>query len=123
MTAAGRTVMLGRYRIPTGERALHAQRIDGRVAVIDVPVDHDDRVYLVERHVISKAELDGLADEYSRHSEDRGDAARLAVAGVLVGEAVEFGFAGDVAFDEVDAVVMVDGDVHQRDAAVDALGL
>jgi hypothetical protein len=32
------------HRIPTGERALNAQRIAGRVAVIDVPVDHDDRV-------------------------------------------------------------------------------
>ena len=53
MTRAGRTVELARYRIPTGQRALQAQRIDGRVAVIDVPVDHDDRVYLVERHVQS----------------------------------------------------------------------
>ena len=78
MTAAGRTVMLGRYRIPSGQRAVQAQRIDGRVAVIDVPVDHDDRVYLVERHVISKAELDGLADEYSRHSEACGVPAILA---------------------------------------------
>ena len=77
MSSAGQTVELGRYRIPSGERALHAQRIDGRVAVIDVPVDHDDRVYLVERHVISKAELDGLADEYSRHSEACGILATL----------------------------------------------
>ena len=62
MTAAGKTVELKRYRIPVGERALQAQRIDGRVAVIDVPVDHDARVYLVERHVTSQAELHGLAD-------------------------------------------------------------
>ena len=68
MSTAGPTVELGRYRIPTGQRALHAQRIDGRVALIDVPVDHDDRVYLVERHVMSQAELDGLAHEYTRHS-------------------------------------------------------
>ena len=60
MTAAGKTVELKRYRIPTGQRALQAQRIDGRVAVIDVPVDHDDRVYLVERHVPNQAELQGL---------------------------------------------------------------
>ena len=32
MTPAGRTVELRRYRIPSGERALQAQRIDGRVA-------------------------------------------------------------------------------------------
>ena len=39
MTPAGRIVELARYRIPSGERALQAQRIDGRVAVMDVPVD------------------------------------------------------------------------------------
>jgi len=69
MSTAGQTVELGRYRIPSGQRALHAQRIDGRVAVIDVPVDHDDRVYLVERHVHSYDELTGLAAEYAEHSE------------------------------------------------------
>jgi hypothetical protein len=78
MTLAGQTVELGRYRIPAGQRALHAQRIDARVAVIDVPVDHDDRVYLVERHVTSQAELDGLAHEYTRHSEACGVPAILA---------------------------------------------
>ena len=42
------------------------------MAVIDVPVDHADRVYLVERHVASKAELEGLATEYVQHSEAQG---------------------------------------------------
>ena len=87
MTAAGKTVELGRYRIATGERALHAQRIDGRVALIDVPVDHDDRVYLVERHVTSKAELDGLAHEYTRHSEACGIPAILATLRSARGDA------------------------------------
>jgi hypothetical protein len=68
MTPAGKTIELKRYRIPTGQRALQAQRIDGRVAVMDVPVDHDDRVYLVERHVTSQAELEGIANEYAQHS-------------------------------------------------------
>ena len=31
MSTAGRTVELTRYRIPSGERAIQAQRIDGRV--------------------------------------------------------------------------------------------
>jgi hypothetical protein len=53
--------------------------------------------------------------------EGPGDAARLAVQAVLAGEAFEFAVAGDVALDEVDAVVVVDGDVHDGDAAVDAL--
>jgi hypothetical protein len=78
MTAAGQTVELTRCRIPA-DSALKAQRIDGRVAVMDVPVDHDDRVYLIERHVTSKAELDGLAAEYREHSEACGIPAILAI--------------------------------------------
>ena len=78
MTPAGKTVELKRYRIPSGERALQAQRIDGRVAVIDVPLDHDDRVYLVERHVANQAELHGLAAEYAQRSETCGVPAILA---------------------------------------------
>ena len=42
--------------------------------------------------------------------------------GVLAGEAVELGVAGDVRLDEVDAVVVVDRDIDEGDAAVDALG-
>jgi hypothetical protein len=84
MTRAGQIVELARYRVPAGERALHAQRIDGRVAVIDVPVDHDDRVYLVERHIESKADLDGLTAEYTAHSQACGQPA--AIASRRVGE-------------------------------------
>jgi len=72
MTTAGKTVELRRYRIPAGERAIRAQRIDGRIAIIDVPVDHPDRVYLVERHVHSYTELHSLADEYASDSQARG---------------------------------------------------
>ena len=78
MTRAGKIVEITRYRLPNGERALQAQRIDGRVAVMDVPVDHDDRVYLVERHVPSQAELQGLAAEYAQRSETCGIPAILA---------------------------------------------
>ena len=78
MTPAGRIVELKRYRIPAGERAISAQRIAGHVAVMDVPVDHDDRVYLIERHVQSQAELHGLADAYAQHSEAAGIPAILA---------------------------------------------
>jgi hypothetical protein len=78
MTPAGKTIELKRYRIPTGQRALQAQRIDGRVAVTDVPVDHDDRVYPVERHVTSQAELEGIATEYAERSESCGMPAMLA---------------------------------------------
>ena len=66
---AGQRVELRRYRITPGERALVAQRIDGRVAVVDVPLDHEDRVYLVERHVTSQAELAGICAAYAEHSQ------------------------------------------------------
>jgi hypothetical protein len=75
MTPAGRIVEIKRYRIPAGERAIKAQRIAGRVAVIDVPVD---RVYLIERHIQSQAELHGVADAYAQHSETVGVPAILA---------------------------------------------
>ena len=67
-THAGRRVELQRYQISAGERALVAQRVDGRVAIVDVPLDHDDRVYLVERHVSSQAELNGICWAYAEHS-------------------------------------------------------
>ena len=38
MTAAGTQHELARYRLPEGTRAVVAQRIDGRVAISDVPV-------------------------------------------------------------------------------------
>jgi hypothetical protein len=45
---------------------------------MDVPVDHADRVYLIERHVQSQAELQGVADAYAQHSETVGVPAILA---------------------------------------------
>lgn len=78
MTPAGRIVELKRYRIPAGQRAINAQRIDGRVALMDVPVDHADRVYLIERHIASHAELQGVVDAYAEHSEATGVPAILA---------------------------------------------
>jgi hypothetical protein len=78
MTPVGRIVELRRYRIPAGRRALNAQRIDGRVAITDVPIDHDDRVYLVERYIHSNAELQGLVAEYAAHSQACGQPAAIA---------------------------------------------
>jgi hypothetical protein len=79
MTAAGGIVELRRYRIPAGQRAVKAQRIAGRVAVMDVPVDHEDRVYLVERELTSQSELEALAADYAQRSETCGIPAVLAV--------------------------------------------
>ena len=38
MTAAGKQRELARYQLPEGTRAVVAQRVDGRVALTDVPV-------------------------------------------------------------------------------------
>jgi hypothetical protein len=72
MTAAGKQRELARYQLPEGTRAVVAQRIDERVAISDVPVDHADRVYLIERHVHSQAELAGLVQAYVEHSQQAG---------------------------------------------------
>jgi hypothetical protein len=56
-----------------------AQRIDGRVAISDVPVDHAGRVYLIERHVHSQAELAGLVAAYVEHSQQAGCPAVVAL--------------------------------------------
>ncbi len=87
MTPAGRRVELARYRITAGQRALYAQRIDGRVAVVDVPIDHAHRVHLVERHVHSQAELAELTAAYCAHSQDADQPAIVAERALLDGVA------------------------------------
>ncbi len=67
---AERRIELGRYRISAGERALVAQRIHGRVAVVDIPIDHAGRVHLVERQIHSRAELAELCAAYLEHSRE-----------------------------------------------------
>ena len=74
----GERVELARYTVPEGERILVGQRIQGRVAVIDVPAGPEGRVYLVERAVPSQAELEGLVAEYRGRSEAAGMPALLA---------------------------------------------
>jgi hypothetical protein len=79
MTAAGKQRELARYQLPEGTRAVVAQRIDGRVALSDVPVaDNVGRVYLIERHVPSQAELSGLVAAYVEHSQQAGCPAVIA---------------------------------------------
>lgn len=64
---------LARYQTPDGTRAVIAQRIDGRVAVIDMPVHNTvGRVLLIDRHVASQAELSGLVAAYVEHFEHAG---------------------------------------------------
>ena len=80
MTVAGARRELARYQLPDGARAVVAQRIDGRVAISDIPVtdDEEGRVYLIERHVPSQAELTGLVAAYVEHSQQAGCPAVIA---------------------------------------------
>jgi hypothetical protein len=61
---AGEPTVLATYRCDEGPRQLVGQRIEGRVALSDVPVGDRGKVYLVERHLPSLAELDGLVGDY-----------------------------------------------------------
>jgi hypothetical protein len=72
MSAAGERVELARYQLRTGERVLYGQRIDGAVAVVDVPASDHGRVYLLGRQLESKAALDALVADYLTTSRRRG---------------------------------------------------
>jgi hypothetical protein len=47
----GERTELARYTIPSGERVLYGQRVDGVVRVTDVPAQGRGRAYLVEREL------------------------------------------------------------------------
>lgn len=77
MTVAGERRELARYRLPSGERVLYGQRINGHVAVSDIPAGEHGRVYLVERPVESQAALDAPVADYLAESQQRGEPAVL----------------------------------------------
>jgi hypothetical protein len=70
--ATGRAKVLATYQCDEGSRELVAQRINGRVALSDVPAGHLGRVHLVERHLACMAELEGLAAAYAEHGKQLG---------------------------------------------------
>src|SRR4051794_11374954 len=83
MSTAGTPRELARYQLPGGlERALIAQRINGRVAITDTPTSDEGRVYLVERHIESLAAMEALAAEYVADSLQRGEPAILVPAAI-----------------------------------------
>ena len=75
---AGKRRLYAEYEITTGRRGLYAQRIDGHVALTDASIDDEGRVYLVERHVASLAELDGLCAAYIEDATQADEPAILA---------------------------------------------
>jgi hypothetical protein len=60
----GEPKVLDSYECAEGSRRLVAQRINGRVALSDVPTGDDGKVYLVERHVPGLDELNGIVCDY-----------------------------------------------------------
>jgi hypothetical protein len=81
MSTAGTRHELARYQLPDGTtRALVAQRIDGHVAISDLPADDTGRVYLVERAIESQAAMHGLVATYLEDSQRRGEPAVLVPA-------------------------------------------
>lgn len=68
MSAAGERHEQARYRVPEGQRGIYAQRVEGRVALTDAPIDFDGRVLLIERHLQSNDELRALVADYLEQS-------------------------------------------------------
>jgi hypothetical protein len=62
--ATGEQKVLATYECDEGTRQLVGQRIAGRVALSDMPAGTQGKVYLIERHVTCKRELDGLVADY-----------------------------------------------------------
>jgi len=57
-TQAGEQKVLASYETDEGERQLVAQRVQGTVALSDIPTTDHGRVHLVERQLSSLAELE-----------------------------------------------------------------
>jgi len=63
-TQAGEQKVLASYETDEGERQLVAQRVQGTVALSDIPTADHGRVHLVERQLGSLAELEALVADY-----------------------------------------------------------
>jgi hypothetical protein len=68
----GEPRVLASYQCDEGTRQLVAQRIDGTVALSDLPTGEQGKVYLVERQLSSMAELEGIAADYVELSQALG---------------------------------------------------
>ena len=66
--ATGEQKILASYQSDEGTRQLVAQRVNGTVALSDIPTDHG-RVHLVERQLSSLAELEALIADYLQQAQ------------------------------------------------------
>ena len=62
--ATGEQKILASYQCDEGTRQLIAQRVNGTVALSDIPTADHGRVHLVERQLGSLAELEALVADY-----------------------------------------------------------
>ncbi len=72
---AGQTngrVELARYTISAGERVIHGQRILSVVRLVDNPAFGDGRRYVIERELVTMAELEAIVADYLRQAETWG---------------------------------------------------
>jgi len=70
----GERIELARYTVPSGERSLYGQRVNGVVRVTDVPADGTGRAYLVERGLEEDgyAALLALVSDYLSQADELG---------------------------------------------------
>jgi hypothetical protein len=69
---AGKTnerVELARYTVSAGERIIHGQRILGVVRLVDKPVSSEGRHYIIERELVTMAELEAIVADYLQQAE------------------------------------------------------
>jgi len=70
--ATGKATLLATYECDEGTRQLVAQRVNGEVALSDIPTGDAGKVYLVERHISRMDELGGIVADYCELAEQLG---------------------------------------------------
>ena len=69
---AGQTnerVELARYTVSAGERVIHGQRILGVVRLVDNPESGEGSHYVMERELVTMAELEAIVSDYLQQAE------------------------------------------------------
>jgi hypothetical protein len=69
---AGQTnerVELARYTVSAGERVIHGQRILGVVRLVDNPASCEGRRFVIERELVTMAELEAIVTDYLQQAE------------------------------------------------------
>ena len=69
---AGQTnerVELARYTVSAGERVIYGHRVLGVVRVADNPASGEGRHYLIERALVTMAELEAIVTDYLQQAQ------------------------------------------------------